>query len=75
MKMNKSYKPSDINPFVNTLDYVEVTIEDDEKVRALLLTKENELKIEFFLRNFEGDFAIHTRIRELILRRIFNFER
>lgn len=73
--MNKSYKPSDINPFVNTLDYVEVTIEDDEKVRALLLTKENELKIEFFLRNFEGDFAIHTRIRELILRRIFNFER
>ena len=30
---------------------------------------------EKFLRSFEGDFAIHTRVRELILRKLFKIER
>ncbi|MBC8147102.1 MAG: hypothetical protein H8E98_03875, partial [Bacteroidetes bacterium] len=60
---------------INTLDYAKVILENGEESEALLLTKENELKIEFFLRHFEGDTAIHSRIRELILRRIFNIKR
>jgi len=72
--MKPNYKPEDIDPFINTLDYTKVNI-DGKEVEALLLTKENNLKIEFFLRHFEGDSAIHAGVRELILRRIFNIKR
>jgi len=60
------YKPEFVDPYVNTLEYIETTDES-----ALLLTKQNEIEIEFFLR-YHG---IVGREKELILRKLFNIKR
>lgn len=65
------YKPIAIDPGINTLEYAEITREDGEKVNALLITKENEIELEFFLRHHR----ITGREKELVLRKIFNIKR